>query len=304
VADLDGRRVDTRGVTTRTAQRSTSPVGSGRCRRSRRRPGLAVAAAAGLLVLTACAAAPDASTSAGSHEYLPGLAAHPHVPDGVSTAPVVVMVPGGSWQSADPSGLQPLAEALAARGVFAMPVVIRASEDGVAYPVPVEDIVCAVADGVATARSEGIEPERVVLLGHSSGAHLSAVATLDPERYSPDCPDPAVVPDALVGLAGPHDIRQFADPASVLFEEGADAAQQEAANPVLLAVQRPEVPVLLLHGEDDDVVPTSFSTDFGTALTAAGHPTTVRILPGEDHQSIYSAETAAGPVAEWLEGLP
>lgn len=240
---------------------------------------------------------------AGSHEYLPGLAAYPHVPEGVTTAPVLVMVPGGSWQSADPFGLEPLAEALADRGVFAMPVVIRAAEDGVVYPVPVEDIVCAVADGAATARAEGIEPERVVLLGHSSGAHLSAVATLDPARYSPSCEDPVVASDALVGLAGPYDIRTFAEPASALFEAGADVARQDAANPVLLAGQRPEVPVFLLHGADDDVVPTSFSTDFGAALSGAGHPTTVRVLPGEDHQSIYSAETVAAPIADWLDGL-
>jgi acetyl esterase/lipase len=213
------------------------------------------------------------------------------------------MVPGGSWQSADPSGLQPLAEALADRGVFAMPVVIRAAEDGVVYPVPVEDILCALADGAATARAEGIEPERLVLLGHSSGAHLSSVATLDPEGYSPGCEDPVVAPDALIGLAGPYDIRRF-EPASVLFEEGSDAAQRDAANPVLLAGQRPDVPVLLLHGADDDVVPTSFSTDFGAALSRGGHPTTVRVLPGENHQSIYSAETAAGPVGEWLGALP
>ena len=64
--------------------------------------------------------------------------------------------------------------------------------------------------------------------------------------------------------------------------------------------QGDEVPVLLLHGEGDDVVPSSFSTDFGAALRNGGHDETVSILPGEDHQSIYSAEVAAGPVTEWL----
>jgi acetyl esterase/lipase len=239
-----------------------------------------------------------------AHEYLPGLDAYPHVPVDVTSAPVVVMVPGGAWKGADPAALQPLAAALADRGVFAMPVRIRAAGDGVVYPVPVEDILCAVADGAATARADGIEPERVVLLGHSSGAHLSALATLDPAAYSPTCEDPLVAADALVGLAGPYDIREFADPASALFEEGADAAEWDAANPVLLAAQRPEVPVLLLHGTDDAIVPSSFSTEFGAALRSAGHPTTVQILPGEDHQSIYSAETAAAPIAAWLSTLP
>ena len=42
----------------------------------------------------------------------------------------------------------------------------------------------------------------LVLLGHSSGAHESAVATLAPDQYAPRCDDPLVAPDALVGLAG------------------------------------------------------------------------------------------------------
>ena len=54
--------------------------------------------------------------------------------------------------------------------------------------------------------------------------------------------------------------------------------------------------MLLLHGEVDEVVPPSFSTDFGTALRDGGHPTTVTVFPRDDHGSIYSAETAAAPV--------
>ena len=73
---------------------------------------------------------------------------------------------------------------------------------------------------------------------------------------------------------------------------------------MLLADRRPEVPVLLLHGVLDDVVPMAFSTDFGTALRDGGHPTTVTVLPEDGHASIYSADTAAAPVADWLASLP
>ena len=253
----------------------------------------------------------DGSSAAGleeveSHEYLPGLEAHPHVPQDVGSAPVVVMIPGGSWQSAHPSGLEPLAEALAGAGIVAVPVTIRAATDDVVYPTPVEDVLCALADGAATARAAGIAPDRLVLLGHSSGAHLSAVATLATGRFSPDCEDPLVVPDALIGLAGPYDIRRFADAADALFAEPIDEAPAEwdAANPVVHADLRPEVPVLLVHGDSDDVVPVSFTTDFGTALRSAGHPTTVRLLAGEDHDTVYAAETVARPVVDWLETLP
>ncbi len=249
---------------------------------------------------------PSRTYSAGpvSHEYRPGLAAFPHLPQGVTSAPVVVMIPGGGWQTADPTGLEPLAAALASRGIVAVPVVIRANADGVVYPTPVEDVVCALADGVATARKAGIEPTRAVLLGHSSGAHLSAVATLDPQRYTPTCDDPVVAADALVGLAGPYDIRNVSAAAANLFADDASDATWDAANPVLLAGKRPEVPVLLLHGAADELVPPTFSTDFADALRAGRHPVTLDVIPGVNHGEVYSAAVAAPPVADWLAGLP
>lgn len=249
---------------------------------------------------------PSRTYSAGpvSHEYRPGLAAFPHLPKDVTSAPVVVIVPGGGWQTADPSGLEPLAAELASRGIVAMPVVLRAGADGVVYPAPVEDVVCALADGVATAREAGIEPTRTVLLGHSSGAHLSAVATLDPGRYTPECADPVVQADALVGLAGPYDVRNFSDAAENLFGPDADDATWDAANPVLLARARPQVPVLLLHGEADELVEPQFSTDFADALRAGGHRVSLDVVPGVNHGQVYSAQVAAAPVADWLAGLP
>ncbi|HSO63561.1 MAG TPA: alpha/beta hydrolase [Ornithinibacter sp.] len=252
------------------------------------------------------ASGPTRTPSAGptSHEYRPGLAAFPHLPPGVIAAPVVVMIPGGGWQTADPTGLEPLAAALAALGIVAVPVVIRAAEDGVVYPTPVEDVLCALADGAATATAGGIRPTRLVLLGHSSGAHLSSLATLDPTSVSPRCDDPVVAPDALVGLAGPYDIRDFSGAAARLFADDAGEATWDAANPLLLADRRPEVPVLLLHGDEDELVPATFSTNFADALREGGHPTTLSILPGVDHAEVYSAQVASAPVAQWLASLP
>lgn len=264
-----------------------------------------VAIATATAALTGCSGAGSAaSLDPASHEYLPGLRAFPFVPKGVTSAPVVVMIPGGAWRGADPRGLLPLADALADRGVVAVPVHIRTAGDDVVYPVPVEDVLCALADGVATARAAGIEPTRVALLGHSSGAHLASLAALDPEQYAPHCQDPLVTADAFVGLAGPYDIRTFADAASALFPPDAPPAQWDAANPVLLAAHHPDLPVLLLHGDADESVPASYSKDFAAALTRAGHPTTVRVLPGEDHDSIYAATVVGPQIADWLKTLP
>ena len=239
------------------------------------------------------------------HDYRPGLQAHPHLPARAGPAPVVVLVPGGGWVSADPSGLAGLAEHLAASGVVAVPVEIRAGRDGVLWPVPVEDVLCALADAVVTSREAGVEPTALVVLGHSSGAHLAALAALAPDEVHPGCADPLVVPDALVGLAGPYDIRRVPEAAVALLgvppEE--DPGRWAAADPLLLVDRRPDLPVLLVHGAADDVVPPAQSRQLDLALRTGGHATTLVVVPDADHADVYSADVVGDLVAEWVTAL-
>jgi acetyl esterase/lipase len=219
--------------------------------------------------------------------------------------PLVVLVPGGSWTTSDPAGLIELAVALADAGVAAAPTHVRAAADGVVYPAPVEDVLCAVAAAAEGIRSRGFNPDPVVVLGHSSGAHLAALAVLAVDDYSPSCDAPAVTPDALVGLSGPYDIGQVPEIASALLGTSPDddPATWASANPVERAGLRPEVPVLLLHGEADDVVPVAFTSQFAQALDGAGHPTTAQVVPDADHETIYRADVAGERIAQWLLAL-
>jgi acetyl esterase/lipase len=187
----------------------------------------------------------------------------------------------------------------------AVPVRIRAAEDGVRYPVPVEDVLCALASAVATTAARGVQPGPIVVLGHSSGAHLAALAVLAVTDYSPTCRDPLVRPTALVGVAGPYDVSQLPDLADALFGTSPedDATTWEAGNPVRRAALRPEVPVLLLHGEQDEVVPPSFTTDFAARLRQGGHAVSVELVPGADHGSVFSSAVAGPIIARWLAGL-
>ena len=238
--------------------------------------------------------------------YAPGLTEEVYLPRHRGRVPLVVMVPGGSWTTSDPSGFAPLAADLARSGIVAATVRVRAAEDGVVYPAPVEDVLCAVAAVTQRVSSRGFEPGPIAVLGHSSGAHLAALAVLAYDDYAFSCRAPAVEPDALVGLSGPYDISRVPDVASALFDAEPYEAPKawESANPVLRAGRRPDVPVLLLHGEDDDTVPVDFTRQFGDALEAAGHPTTVTVVAGVDHLEMFRADVAGEPVADWLLGLP
>ncbi|HSJ83097.1 MAG TPA: prolyl oligopeptidase family serine peptidase [Acidimicrobiia bacterium] len=235
-------------------------------------------------------------------EYLPGLEARLHLPAPADRVPLLVMVPGGGWSTADPAGFEGLARDLAMSGILAAAVEVRAAEDDVLYPVPVEDVLCAVAHSVAWARSNGFDAGPVVLLGHSSGAHLASLAVLAPSEFSSGCPDQLQTPDALVGLAGTYDVGIVSGIARNLFgvSPETDPALWESGNPLLRAALRPEVPVLLIHGDADDLVPTSFTTEVARALKLGGHAVTVQMVPGADHHEIYSAEASGDLITDWI----
>jgi acetyl esterase/lipase len=243
-----------------------------------------------------------------SEEYRPGLTAtvFSPAPPGVG---VLVMVPGGGWQTADPAGFADLARYLAETGMVVVTVEVRAAVDDVVYPVPVEDVMCAVGFSAEWAEAQGQDPGPLVVLGHSTGAHLAALAALAGPDELAECSPPALLPDALVGLAGTYNVTHLPEVAVSLFgvspEE--DPELWDKGNPVLRAGARPEVPVLLIHGAEDELVPRSFTDEFASALDSAGHVTTVEIIPAADHHQIYRPESTGSLIGDWahsLAGLP
>ncbi len=302
----------------RAASRRTAPPPRNPSRRSTGAARRSIAAAllgCTAAVLAACAgpadapgptAAPGSGAPAVSGSFDPSAASQLFEPTGASSAgvPLIVLVPGGGWTSADPAGLTGLATWLSEHGAAVVTVTYRTATDGAYFPAPAQDITCDLADAVRLAGQHGITVGDVVLVGHSAGAQLAAVVALTPEPYSAECGAGPVAPDRFVGLAGPYDVRQVGPVTAAIFgPQGQDPAGWTAGNPVELAAERPDLPVLLIHGAADDVVPPAFTEQFASALEAAGHPVTVRYPDGVDHQSVYSAEVAGPLVAGWL-GLP
>lgn len=238
-------------------------------------------------------------------EYLPGLEANVFLPvDGTAPIPLVVMIPGGAWRTADPSGFAGLARHLADAGIMAVTVSVRAAVDGVVYPTPVEDVLCAVGFAADTADANRIELGSIVLLGHSSGAHLAALAALAPEDYASGCAGATTRANALVAIAGPYDVTQDAVAESLFgVAYSADPDLWDSGNALLKAGLRPDLQVLLIHGEDDTIVPSSFTTEFGAALEEAGHRTTLIIFPGANHDDIYSAGVSGDLIVDWVADL-
>jgi len=289
-----------------------------RRRRFGRRPvrtsvGVALAAT---LALSACSATEGqdsvSSTAApgrapdSTEDYLPGLAADLYLPVGKpASAPVVVMVPGGGWTSADRTGFGPLAASLSAAGAVVVNATYRVAPTA-RFPQPVADVVCAADFGAARSVRSGITPTHVVLLGHSAGAHLAALAALAPSHFRAGCPWPANDVDGFVGLAGPYSPEMLAEVAQPLFGTGPDEEPDRwhEGSPGSWAGERGPAPAaLLVHGERDEVVPPSESRSLADELTDTGHVAELDIVTGADHQTIYRPEVVSSRVVRWLASL-
>lgn len=105
-----------------------------------------------------------------------------YIPDGASTAPVIVMVHGGAWAVGDKGAAAVVAAKVArwlARGFIFVSVNYRMLPD--ADPLTqARDVAGALAAAQALAPGWGGDQSRFVLMGHSAGAHLVALMASAP----------------------------------------------------------------------------------------------------------------------------
>jgi acetyl esterase/lipase len=207
-------------------------------------------------------------------------------PDGDGPFPVAVVVHGGFWKSQYGRKLMhPLCADLVARGWAAWNVEYRrlGALSGGGFPQTLDDVAAAVDHlAEAPAHQAGLlDLRRVVAIGHSAGGHLAAwLAT----RAAP-----RVAVTRVVAQAGVVDLRmasalRLSDAVVHRFLGGTPDAVPERYAAASPAERLPlGVPVLLTHGDRDDVVPPEMSQSFAAAARAAGDDVELVVAPGEDH---------------------
>jgi acetyl esterase/lipase len=194
--------------------------------------------------------------------------------------PVIVFFYGGSWNSGDRDGYGFAARALAARG-FVVVVPDYRLVPQVRWPAFVQDGAAALNWVVANIAAHGGDPGRIGVMGHSAGAHIAMLISLD-RRWG--------VADhikAAVGLAGPYDFRPF-EPGGAAEAALGNAADMAATQPISFAAADAP-PLLLLHGDADETVRPRNSERLGKAITDRGGRATVKLYPGIGHIGILLA---------------
>ncbi|SPE40265.1 hypothetical protein SBA3_370031 [Candidatus Sulfopaludibacter sp. SbA3] len=121
----------------------------------------------------------------------------------------IVYTYGGGWHSGSGKSSQPIAEQLTHLG-YACALVSHRLFPPDAFPAPAEDLAAAFAWVKANIAARGGDPKRVILAGHSSGAHLSLLIATDQKYLAAHHLTPADIP-AVIGLSTPVDLSRHPD---------------------------------------------------------------------------------------------
>ena len=225
-----------------------------------------------------------------------------YAPANAKGAPVVVSIHGGALREGDKSGHAFVGRRFAEAGFVTVVINYRLSPS-VMHPAHVEDAAHAVAWARTHAAEFGGDPKKLFVIGHSAGAYLAALLTLDPKYL-------AAYQMTAADLAGVVPVSAFfyVDRKGVAPDRpkdvwGTDAAVWKAASPATY-VRKDLPPMLLLYADGDDEWRRQQQADFVADLKkAGGKQVEARVIAGRDHGSVWSRmknandETASAIIA-------
>ena len=197
--------------------------------------------------------------------------------------------------------MEPLADYLASNGVVVFNATYRTSAGG--YPESFDDVACAVRFALSKAPEYTTSTETLTVVAHSAGAHIAAVVSLAGDQFGSDCAvGDRVRVDRFVGLAGPYDHTLYSTVLAGYFgtKFEVDPAPWEAGSPYSYLSANPDLRMLLIHGDDDDLVPVQSSELFSEAAAAAGLDVTLEEIPGASHMDTRSPNLVGPRILEFV----
>jgi acetyl esterase/lipase len=210
--------------------------------------------------------------------YSAGLRLELHTPAVAGRYPLVVYLPGGGFVVAARRMARRERAFIAAGGFVVASAEYRTTRQRATYTDGLADVQAAIDQLAGHSGEYGIDPDRIALWGESAGGYLASLAGLADPRIR-----------AVVDQFGASDLARLADGfdarmAAALANPRHPIRRYRAtdANPVDLV--RPGAPAfLLLHGDDDRIIPPAQTLMLHRALLAAGADSTYYLLTGAGH---------------------
>ena len=198
-------------------------------------------------------------------------------------APVVLFLYGGRWKYGSKDDYLLIGNSFVRRGWVTVIPDYRLYPE-VLFPGWVEDGARAIRWTVENIERYGGDPGRVIVVGHSAGAHTAALLALD-DSYLEAARVPPGVVRGFVSIAGPVDTNWTAPDVQRLMgpREG-----WPATYPATHAAGA-SAPLLLLHGDADDVVYAASSTRLASRIHESGGCARAKVYHGLGHIDIAVA---------------
>ncbi len=206
------------------------------------------------------------------------------VPTAAGTHDVIVFFYGGSWKSGERDYYDFAGRALAEKGYIVVVADYRLVPQ-VRFPDFVEDGAAAIAWTYKNVAKFNGNPDRIFVSGHSAGAHIGAMVSLDPQWLA-KVGAPAGTIKGFIGLAGPYDFYPFtSDSSRKAFGHLPDP---KLSQPIHFVTAKAP-PMMLLSGSTDTTVKPRNSRVLAEAVAKAGGKAELRIYPDIDHSEIIMA---------------
>jgi len=216
--------------------------------------------------------------------YLPAKADHP--------LPVIVWIHGGGWEAGSKEGCP--AVAFAGKGYAVASINYRFSQDAI-FPAQIEDCKAAIRWLRAHATKYSLDPRHIGVGGDSAGGHLVALLgtsgdVKELEGTGGNLEQSSRV-QCVLDWYGPTDFTQMGgwqdkpDSPMAKLVGGPVRERKELAakaNPITY-VSKDNAAFLIMHGDQDKLVPMNQSELLDEALRKAGVECTLIRVPGNGH---------------------
>lgn len=205
--------------------------------------------------------------------------------------PTLIYIHGGGWvegrKEEDVLEAMPFLE----KGWSVVNVEYRLAGVSLA-PAAVEDCRCALRWVIEHAKDYKFDADRIVLMGHSAGGHLSLITGMLPLSAGLDrecAGDKELRVAAIIDWFGITDVNDLLEGPNmqdyaVMWLGSLTDREQVAKRVSPLTYVRPALPpTIMIHGDADDTVPYAHSVRLHAALDKAGVPNELLTIPGGKH---------------------
>lgn len=230
--------------------------------------------------------------------------------------PVIVYIHGGGWNQGDKAGFSKN-PALLKYGYAAVSINYRYIKQAF-FPAQIEDCKAAIRWIRAHAKEYHLDADRIGVFGTSAGGHLAAMLGVTGDQKDLDVGeylDQSSAVQAVCNLFGPSDLTMYA--ARPNFFATTDPALAEVVNnqknllmerieqvsPIrYLEKEKKYPPFLILHGDQDRLVPLSLSIDFEEKMKNLEGDVTLITVTGVGHSAeVLSIEGNFNRVVQFFQ---